>query len=742
MPLSSSVYPFLLFLTLTLPALVFDFITLENFPALKICILRVGVILLVFGFLASCVWRERKVHIFLPSEVVLPLLFFLLFSGLSFINAENSVEWWGRFSFLLSCLFLFFAPHLFLREKGGILLFLFLLLLPSAVVSLYGLMQVAGYEFIFPAPRLLMTSTLGHINFVGQYLLTVTPLALAFLFLKSGPVIRTLCFLVLTLDVLCLGATYTRGAWLGFFAALACMFFLSRITTGGISPLSLAKGRRKLFLFASVFLFALPFSWFLATQPQVLRSAFTLSLEDVHPDKEEMTGRESWRMVSNNITRIKTWESTIEMIKDAPFLGVGLGNYANAYPPYRQWEEKEMETRIRWYAHNDYLQIAAEAGIPALLSFLLFLLFIFRRVVIFLRNSPLDRAEERSMVIGLSGCVIATLVHAFFSFNLYQPFSAPLFWFELGSVLLLTQPDTPHTLQQRGTRRQRTSPLFRFILLFILFVITLLLLRESIKRYHGEVVYSQTERIRPEHGLSPLIKGFTRATLINSDEAKYWYALGRAYSMDNNPEKAEDAYRHALELTPNVPAVRLQYARTLRQLGKIKKSEEELKHVLRIDPDDINAHNESGRLYYEQKRYKEAEKEFLAVEASMLRKQEGIAKHLIYDEEYNPAEAKQAMANLYYNLGNLYLAEKKPEKAEEAYQKGVASDTHNPLPLIGLGDIAQIKGDFSKAEKYYLKAIKIAPRMSFPRIRLQKMKAEQAVTGAVSRSETEVPKRK
>lgn len=64
--------------------------------------------------------------------------------------------------------------------------------------------------------------------------------------------------------------------------------------------------------------------------------------------------------------RLYTWEATLHMIQDRPLLGVGPGNYPI---DYRQYTIAGYTT----HAHNSYLQIAAECGVPALVAFVLLL---------------------------------------------------------------------------------------------------------------------------------------------------------------------------------------------------------------------------------------------------------------------------------------------------------------------------------------------------------------------------------
>jgi len=54
--------------------------------------------------------------------------------------------------------------------------------------------------------------------------------------------------------------------------------------------------------------------------------------------------------------------STIEMAKDHPALGTGLGTWAIAYPAYARFDDGRRDNQ----AHNDWLQWTAEGGLPML----------------------------------------------------------------------------------------------------------------------------------------------------------------------------------------------------------------------------------------------------------------------------------------------------------------------------------------------------------------------------------------
>lgn len=71
--------------------------------------------------------------------------------------------------------------------------------------------------------------------------------------------------------------------------------------------------------------------------------------------------------------RLAHWFAGLHMFLDHPLLGVGIGNYANAYPQYFI----TIFTDPLGHAHNYYINIAAETGSIGLTAFVLFLLAVF-----------------------------------------------------------------------------------------------------------------------------------------------------------------------------------------------------------------------------------------------------------------------------------------------------------------------------------------------------------------------------
>jgi O-antigen ligase len=130
--------------------------------------------------------------------------------------------------------------------------------------------------------------------------------------------------------------------------------------------------------------------------------------------------------------RLDIWEDAWRMLKDHP-LGIGLGNFSVLYP----WYQVRVTAPVKYsHAHNDFLQVAIEAGLPAWFflvgGFLCFMVLTIRRLH---RLDP-DQDEFAYFIAvgGLSG-LAALFVHSIFDFSLQIPSNA----FYAATLLVLAQ---------------------------------------------------------------------------------------------------------------------------------------------------------------------------------------------------------------------------------------------------------------------------------------------------------------
>lgn len=112
--------------------------------------------------------------------------------------------------------------------------------------------------------------------------------------------------------------------------------------------------------------------------------------------------------------RLLIWQSTLKIVRDHPLTGTGWGTFVSFYPKYRSSQENSTSGVS---AHNDYLQLTAEGGIPTLLIFFSVLL----GILILLKKNLRYLAEEKGiestvLLIGVLAIFIQAAVNFIFVF--------------------------------------------------------------------------------------------------------------------------------------------------------------------------------------------------------------------------------------------------------------------------------------------------------------------------------------
>ena len=147
------------------------------------------------------------------------------------------------------------------------------------------------------------------------------------------------------------------------------------------------------------------------------------------------------------VDRASIWEVTYKIIAEYPWIGAGAGMHGWLFKRYQD----RNPTLFYDYAHNDYLQAAADWGIPAALIFFGVLLFLVFRAgkACLTATDPI----RMGLLAGGVGGVSALLVHSFSSFNLHIPSNAMLFGLILGSTYQLARAVEVEVLVPDQNRR-------------------------------------------------------------------------------------------------------------------------------------------------------------------------------------------------------------------------------------------------------------------------------------------------
>jgi O-antigen ligase len=112
--------------------------------------------------------------------------------------------------------------------------------------------------------------------------------------------------------------------------------------------------------------------------------------------------------------RIHAWENAFQIIKTSPFFGIGIGTYSDV---------ANAVAGNKVIAHNTYLQLFAEWGIPLTLLLFVFILYLVMSSFLITRGAQSWHLFNEALVIFLIASMSISLNNA------------RLFWISLGAIL-------------------------------------------------------------------------------------------------------------------------------------------------------------------------------------------------------------------------------------------------------------------------------------------------------------------
>lgn len=310
------------------------------------------------------------------------------FLGWSFLSALFSVDRnfslfnWLFLPLMYASLYVLILSYVRTREERRVLFRVFLT--AAACTVLYGIFQfmniqnmasdIASQDWVdperFPLLYRRMYSTLENPNLFAGYLLMMIGLSTGAALMEEKGRHKWETLLFCAVLAVCLLLTYSRGAWVSL-AAMAAV-------------LALLYDRRIWLVFLLIPVVLLMY------HGQITERFLSLfSGED-----------------TSTVLRFALWESTAAMIEDHPLTGVGWGAYFRAYPDYNFFVGDTSV--IIYHAHNMYLSLMAETGIP---GGIFYFLFFFAHGVLAVRlyrkgQDPDQKAAGLALVLIIAGMAV------------------------------------------------------------------------------------------------------------------------------------------------------------------------------------------------------------------------------------------------------------------------------------------------------------------------------------------------
>lgn len=359
--------------------------------------------LLILSFLIKRGLSKERTKTFLD----VPLALLIIISLLSIVNSvriASSIQ--GIFK-LLKYGFLIVIIASELKDKEHLKKVIYSALFGLLLSSLDGIYQfIFGVDFFRHKPFDMviglkrLKAAFPHTNIFAGYLALFVPVGLAVFRYNSKGKLRIYLGLVLAASLFCLIFTFSRSAVFGVWLVVLIIAFIKKDKLLAV------------FLIGSVLIapFLLP--------------------KSIHNWAKET--KSVGEMLLNS-TRFTLYETSFNMMKHHPIVGVGVNTYSLNYQKYKLHDTSEETADTSWYAHNSFLQMASEIGIFGFLIFLYLLFKLSGRWLAFYRKAQDSFLQTASL--GMIMGILAFLVHGLTETNLYYPKIAILFWFE---VALLT----------------------------------------------------------------------------------------------------------------------------------------------------------------------------------------------------------------------------------------------------------------------------------------------------------------
>ncbi|WP_462412401.1 O-antigen ligase family protein [Neobacillus sp. Marseille-QA0830] len=288
----------------------------------------------------------------------------------------------------------------------------------SIIVSIYGILQHFQLDFL---PR---NSAMRHYpgtytffdnpNFFGSYLVLAFLSAVTCFIISKSKKTTMLYYITVCFAFVALIFSNTRSAYVGVFCALV---FLKVFVIFKRKFLWKKWGS----LMVSLMLLLLIINW---TENGRYNDRIGSVLSDSYKiASHHSTGHEG-------SSRFFIWKKSLPLIPEYFWIGSGPDTFEFIFPA----TDKELLTYLGGQrvdkAHNEYLQMAITLGVPALLTYLLFIFLILRKAFLAVRMAS---GKERLMMYGLISIVIGYLIQAFFNISTVPV--APLYWAILGITL-------------------------------------------------------------------------------------------------------------------------------------------------------------------------------------------------------------------------------------------------------------------------------------------------------------------
>lgn len=524
-------------------------------------------------------------------RIVYPaFVFYLIIGATSLSQATNISE--GIFELLktfLSLTFLFLATLILRSNRKGIPILIKFITISALAFSVIGICQYYQLAFNSIPGNSFVYGTMANRNLYSSALFLTFPFIL-FGVLRFFGIWRILSTLSMILVLHNIIIAETRAVWVAMAVATVSLGLLTvvlrkrRIFTGPSLLKQNRLGQVTIILFMVVIISTSISKYYYPNYSPVARIASLANLEN-----------ESSR------ERITLWSKSVQMIRDNPVLGVGLGNWKIALPHYGTSGMRSESGIVHFQRpHNDYLWVLCESGILGLICyssiFVIIIGYIFK--IIIQSSSSEDKLFSIIMLFGIVGYMTIS----FFSFPKERISHLILLMLTMASIV---------SIYDKTFHIQKS---LKHASILKLTIPSLILLSLSVfvgyTRLSGEIHTKRALAARVSSNWEDVIDEIDMAEswFSNMDPMStplVWYRGVANFSLNKVDEASKD-FQCAYEIHPFHIHVLNNLATSYELLGDHNSAIEHYSKALEISPKFEDSLINLGAVYYNIGRYEEA----------------------------------------------------------------------------------------------------------------------------------------
>ena len=556
------------------------FLAPSNLPKLPLLISPsdvktiLGIFLTTSGlFLWLLISYKNKVICIKKSITYWPIFGFILWNFISLLWVEDGYLATVMLAqFMVFSLVFILAINIF-NDYKKIEMLIKSIVVSLALVSIIGLLQYYFFNIDFInnlfTQIVIPAATFGNKNMASHFVVMALPLSLILMFTSKSN--RQVVFYSIATAIGAWFLIYTtaRQAYIAIFVellVLALFFILDKWKNKDkamLATMENKKGKSTAIIFILIFLiFAANFTTqgFNSGNNSKITKIQSISVDERNP-------------------RLPAWRNTIEMIKEHPIIGVGVGQWQAKYPLYYDRVMKDIifneGTRLK-RLHNDYLEIFANVGVIGYV-FLLWLSWLMIRKIWFILSD--FKNEHRSYTLALTLGIIGFLVVAVFSFPIRMFFPAFLLFIFIGVIDSINS--TSVALRFDKSRYLFLAIVMGIFTVFITWKSSSWVFAKHFNTTAVNLLLHNENKLSVKYGMVALS--------LNPASSYYFYTTARALHDAGEVDSSILYYKKAINISPFHTFALLDMANAYKDIKDFVMEKKILDFILRFDRKNVLA---------------------------------------------------------------------------------------------------------------------------------------------------------